>query len=66
MQKNRDEKLRELEKIDKALDKQKNDIKKSTQKLEAVVKQQGTIKNTMPCIANKLSDLQWVMDRFTY
>jgi phage shock protein PspC (stress-responsive transcriptional regulator) len=66
LEKSREDKLKELDKIDKALEKQKKDIKKSTQKIELSVNK-GNIKGQeIPKVASKLTDLHWVLERFTY
>ena len=66
LQKNREEKLKELEKIDKALEKQKKDIKKSTQKIAVSVDPTDIKNRKLPNVAGKLTDLHWVLERFTY
>ena len=66
LEKNREEKLRELEKIDKALEKQKKDINKSTQKISASVDASDVKKSRLPKVAGKLTDINWVLERFTY
>ena len=66
LEKNREEKLRELEKIDKALEKQKKDINKSTQKIAASVDVSDVKKSRLPKVAGKLTDINWVLERFTY
>jgi phage shock protein PspC (stress-responsive transcriptional regulator) len=68
LEKSREDKLKELEKIDKALEKQKKDIKKSTQKIELNASMNnGASKNTvLPKVVNKMTDLHWVLERFTY
>lgn len=66
LEKNREEKLRELEKIDKALEKQKKDINKSTQKIAASVDASDVKKSRLPKVAGKLTDINWVLERFTY
>lgn len=68
LQKSREDKLKELEKIDKALDQQKKDIKKSTQKIELNTSMNnGASKTTvLPKVVNKMTDLHWVLERFTY
>ena len=66
LEKNREEKLRELEKIDKALEKQKKDINKSTQKISASVDASDVRKSRLPKVAGKLTDINWVLERFTY
>ena len=66
MQKSREDKLKELEKIDKALDKQKKDIKKSTQKIEVSVDPTDIKNRKLPNVAGKLTDINWVLERFTY
>ena len=68
LQKSREDKLKELEKIDKALDQQKKDIKKSTQKIELNTSvNNGASKTTVfPKVVNKMTDLHWVLERFTY
>lgn len=68
LQKSREDKLKELEKIDKALDQQKKDIKKSTQKIELNNSMNnGASKTTvLPKVVNKMTDLHWVLERFTY
>ncbi|MEY4332570.1 MAG: hypothetical protein RLZZ196_1308 [Bacteroidota bacterium] len=66
LEKSREDKLKELDKIDKALEKQKKDIKKSTQKIEVSVNK-GNIKGQeIPKVASKLTDIHWVLERFTY
>ena len=66
LEKNREEKLRELEKIDKALEKQKKDINKSTQKISASIDASDVRKSRLPKVAGKLTDINWVLERFTY
>ena len=66
LEKNREEKLRELEKIDKALEKQKKDINKSTQKISASIDASDVKKSRLPKVAGKLTDINWVLERFTY
>jgi len=68
LEKSREDKLKELEKIDKALEKQKKDIKKSTQKIELNASMNnGASKTTvLPKVVNKMTDLHWVLERFTY
>ena len=66
LQKNREDKLKELEKIDKALEKQKKDIKKSTQKIAVSVDPTDIKNRKLPNVAGKLTDLHWVLERFTY
>ena len=66
LQKNREDKLKELEKIDKALEKQKKDIKKSTQKIEVSVDPTDIKNRKLPNVAGKLTDINWVLERFTY
>ncbi|MFZ9243398.1 MAG: PspC domain-containing protein, partial [Sediminibacterium sp.] len=66
LQKSREDKLKELEKIDKALDKQKKDIKKSTQKIEVSVDPTDIKNRKLPNVAGKLTDINWVLERFTY
>jgi hypothetical protein len=61
LEKTRAEKLRELEKIDRALEKkaqEKKDKKAENVSISPVA--------TVTQVANKLGDLQWVVDRFTY
>jgi len=66
LQKSREDKLKELDKIDKALEKQKKDIKKSTQKIEVSVNKSNIKGQEIPKVASKLTDLHWVLERFTY
>ena len=66
LEKSREDKLKELDKIDKALEKQKKDIKKSTQKIEASVNKVDVKSQEIPKVAGKLTDLHWVLERFTY
>ena len=66
LQKTREDKLKELEKIDKALEKQKKDINKSTQKIEVSVDASDVKKSRLPKVAGKLTDINWVLERFTY
>jgi len=66
LQKNREDKLKELEKIDKALEKQKKDIKKSTQKIAVSVDPTDIKNRKLPNVAGKLTDINWVLERFTY
>lgn len=68
LQKSREDKLKELEKIDKALDQQKKDIKKSTQKItiNSSMNSSNTKSSTIPTMVNKMTDLHWVLERFTY
>ncbi len=66
LQKTREDKLKELEKIDKALEKQKKDINKSTQKIAVSVDASDVKKSRLPKVAGKLTDINWVLERFTY
>jgi DNA repair exonuclease SbcCD ATPase subunit len=66
LEKNREEKLKELEKIDKALEKQKKDINKSTQKIAVSVDRSDIKERKLPNVAGKLTDINWVLERFTY
>ncbi len=66
LEKSREDKLKELDKIDKALEKQKKDIKKSTQKIEVSVNKGNIKSQEIPKVAGKLTDLHWVLERFTY
>ncbi len=66
LQKTREDKLKELEKIDKALEKQKKDIKKSTPKVEVSLNLSDIKNPKLPNVAGKLTDLHWVLERFTY
>jgi DNA repair exonuclease SbcCD ATPase subunit len=66
LEKTREDKLKELEKIDKALDKQKKDINKSTQKIAVSVDASDVKKSRLPKVAAKLTDINWVLERFTY
>jgi hypothetical protein len=66
LQKSREDKLKELDKIDKALEKQKKDIKKSTQKIEVSVNKGNMKGQEIPKVSSKLTDLHWVLERFTY
>jgi phage shock protein PspC (stress-responsive transcriptional regulator) len=66
LEKTREDKLKELEKIDKALDKQKKDINKSTQKIAVSVDASDVKKSRLPKVATKLTDINWVLERFTY
>jgi chromosome segregation ATPase len=68
LQKSREDKLKELEKIDKALDQQKKDIKKSTQKINinSSMNPSNPKSSTIPTMVNKMTDLHWVLERFTY
>jgi hypothetical protein len=61
LEKTRAEKLRELEKIDRALEKkaqEKKDKKSDNASISSVA--------SITQVANKIGDLQWVVDRFTY
>jgi phage shock protein PspC (stress-responsive transcriptional regulator) len=68
LQKSREDKLKELEKIDKALDQQKKDIKKSTQKIQFnnAIDPSASKNSALPGVVNKMTDLHWVLERFTY
>ena len=68
LEKSREDKLKELEKIDKALDKENKAIKKSTQKIElnSSTNQKESKTSVFPKVVNKVTDLQWVLERFTY
>jgi phage shock protein PspC (stress-responsive transcriptional regulator) len=68
LQKSREDKLKELEKIDKALDQQKKDIKKSTQKIQFnnSINPSASKSSVLPQVVNKMTDLHWVLERFTY
>jgi len=68
LQKSREDKLKELEKIDKALDQQKKDIKKSTQKIQfnSSINPSASKSSVLPQVVNKMTDLHWVLERFTY
>lgn len=68
LEKSREDKLKELEKIDKALDKENKAIKKSTQKIELnnSTNQKESKTSVFPKVVNKVTDLQWVLERFTY
>ena len=46
--------------------KQKKDINKSTQKISASVDASDVKKSRLPKVAGKLTDINWVLERFTY
>jgi phage shock protein PspC (stress-responsive transcriptional regulator) len=68
LEKSKAEKLHELEKIDKALDKQKEKAGKSTEdrKDKKVVVAPAKEINTVTTAASKLADIHWVLERFSY
>ena len=66
LEKSREDKLKELDKIDKALEKQKKDIKKSTQKMDVSVDPSEIKDRKLQNVTGKLTDLHWVLERFTY
>lgn len=68
LERSREDKLKELEKIDKALDQQKKDIKKSTQKIKinTSINEEASKSAVLPKMVNKMTDFNWVLERFTY
>ncbi len=68
LEKTKAEKLQELDKIDRALDKQKEKAGKATEerKDKKVAVVTGTKYNTVANAASKLADVHWVLERFSY
>jgi len=64
LKKSRSEKMKELEKIDRALEQKSNDQKDK----KAVTNNTSVLPNlnNVSKVANKFGDLQWVMERFAY
>jgi len=64
LKKSRSEKMKELEKIDRALEQKSNDQKDK----KAVTNNTSVMPNlnNVSKVANKFGDLQWVMERFAY
>ncbi len=68
LEKSKSEKLHELEKIDRALDKQKEKAGKvSDERKDKKVVASANVKlNTVTAAASKFVDIHWVLDRFSY